>query len=132
MSYVRMYTHIYIYIYIYIYTHIDISWILFRRSKSRPALIWVRHLQRAGASFLSTFVETTIERRRNDRNKLRGGNRKIYRMIKKETPRGDWQRLEHLSRPNRVNTNGAAAKICDFDRLGKKVRRGSFGKIQVG
>ena len=37
--------------------------------------------------------ETTIERRRNDRNKFRGANRKIYRMIKKETPRGDWQRL---------------------------------------
>ena len=37
--------------------------------------------------------ETTIERRKGNRNKHRGANRKIYRKIKKETPRGDWQRL---------------------------------------
>ena len=37
--------------------------------------------------------ETTTERRRENRNKHRGANRKIYRKIKKETPRGDWQRL---------------------------------------
>ena len=31
-----------------------------------------------------------------------------------------------------VNTNGAAAKVNDFDRLGKKVRPGPFGNIKVG
>ena len=32
-----------------------------------------------------------------------------------------------------VNTNGAAAKVVNFDRLGKKIRPGtSFGKIKVG
>ena len=31
-----------------------------------------------------------------------------------------------------VNTNGAAAKVMNFDRLGKKVRPGTFGKIKVG
>ena len=37
-----------------------------------------------------------------------------------------------LLRTNGVDTNGAAAKVVDFDRLGKKVRPGTFGKIQVG
>ena len=37
--------------------------------------------------------EATIERRKENRNKHRGANRKMYREIKKETPRGDWQRL---------------------------------------
>ena len=31
-----------------------------------------------------------------------------------------------------VNTNGAAAKVMHFDRLGKKVRPGTFGEIEVG
>ena len=35
-------------------------------------------------------------------------------------------------RTNGVNTSGAAAKVINFDRLGKKVRPGTFGKIQVG
>ena len=29
-----------------------------------------------------------------------------------------------------LNTNGAAANIIDFDRLGKKVRPGTFGEIK--
>ena len=33
---------------------------------------------------------------------------------------------------NGVNTNGAAAKAMGFDRLGKKVRPGTFGEIKVG
>ena len=35
-------------------------------------------------------------------------------------------------RTNGLNTNGAAAKIMNFDRLGKNVRPGTFGKIKVG
>ena len=35
-------------------------------------------------------------------------------------------------RTNGVNTNGAGAKVMSFDRLGKKVRPGTFGKIKVG
>ena len=35
-------------------------------------------------------------------------------------------------RTNGVNTNGAAAKVTMFDRSGKKVRPGTFGKITVG
>ena len=35
-------------------------------------------------------------------------------------------------RTNGVNTNGAAAKAMNFDTLGKKVRPGTFGKIEVG
>ena len=35
-------------------------------------------------------------------------------------------------RTNGVKTNGAAAKVMIFDRLGKKVRPGTFGKIKVG
>ena len=31
-----------------------------------------------------------------------------------------------------VDTNGAAAKVMHFDRLRKKVRPGTFGKIKVG
>ena len=31
-----------------------------------------------------------------------------------------------------VNTNGAAEKVMSFDRLGKKVRPGTFGNIEVG
>ena len=30
-----------------------------------------------------------------------------------------------------INTNGAAAKVMIFDRLGKKVRPGTFGKLKV-
>ena len=37
--------------------------------------------------------EATIERRKRNRNRHRGANRKKYRDIEKETPRGDWQRL---------------------------------------
>ena len=35
-------------------------------------------------------------------------------------------------RTNGVNTTGAAAKVMSFDRLGKKVRLDTFGKINVG
>ena len=35
-------------------------------------------------------------------------------------------------RTNGVNNNVAAAEVMDFDRLGKRVRPGTFGKIQVG
>ena len=34
-------------------------------------------------------------------------------------------------RTNGVNPNGAAAKVVKFDRLGKKVRPGTFGRIGV-
>ena len=37
-----------------------------------------------------------------------------------------------LLRTNRVNTDGAAAETMNFDRLGGKVRPGTFGKIKVG
>ena len=40
--------------------------------------------------------------------------------------RGIWLRT------NGVNTNGAAAKVMNFDRLGKKVHPSTFGKIRVG
>ena len=33
---------------------------------------------------------------------------------------------------NGVNTNGAAAKVINLDRLGKKARPGTFGNIKVG
>ena len=35
-------------------------------------------------------------------------------------------------RTNGVNTNGAAAKATNVDRLGKKVSPGTFGKIKLG
>ena len=35
-------------------------------------------------------------------------------------------------RTNGVNTNWAAAKVMSFDRLGKKVRPGTSGNINVG
>ena len=35
-------------------------------------------------------------------------------------------------RTNGVNTNGAAAEVIDSDRLGKKVRPGTLGKIKLG
>ena len=39
----------------------------------------------------------------------------------------------HLwSRTNGANTNGAATKVINFDRVGKKVRPGTFGKIKAG
>ena len=31
-----------------------------------------------------------------------------------------------------VDANAAAAKVMSFDRLGKKVRSGTFGKRKVG
>ena len=35
-------------------------------------------------------------------------------------------------RTHGVNTHGVAAKVINFDVLGKKVRPGTFGKIKVG
>ena len=35
-------------------------------------------------------------------------------------------------RTNGVGTNGAAAKVMNSDRLGKKVRPGTSGNIKVG
>ena len=35
-------------------------------------------------------------------------------------------------RTHGINMNGAAAKVCVFVRLGKKVRPGTFGSITVG
>ena len=35
-------------------------------------------------------------------------------------------------RTNGVNTNGATAKVTNFDGLGKEVRPGTFGNIKVG
>ena len=35
-------------------------------------------------------------------------------------------------RTHGVSTHGAAAKVTDFERLGKKVRPGTFEKIKVG
>ena len=35
-------------------------------------------------------------------------------------------------RTNGVNTNGAAAKVNNVDRLRKKVRPGTFGNIEAG
>ena len=35
-------------------------------------------------------------------------------------------------RTNGVNTNGAAAKVMNLERLGKKVRPGTSGNIKVG
>ena len=32
----------------------------------------------------------------------------------------------------KVDIDGAAAKVMEFDRLGKKARPGTFGKIEVG
>ena len=39
---------------------------------------------------------------------------------------------KHRLRTNGFNTNGAAANVMNFDRLGKKVRPGTFGNIQIG
>ena len=48
-------------------------------------------------------------------------------------PRGSWRIDDvHWLRIDGVSTNGAAAKVMNFDRLGKKVRPGTFGKIKVG
>ena len=38
----------------------------------------------------------------------------------------------HWLRTNGVNTNGAAATVMNFDRLGKKIRPGTLGEIKVG
>ena len=35
-------------------------------------------------------------------------------------------------RTNGVDADGAAANVMNFDRLRKKVRTGTFGKIKVG
>ena len=37
----------------------------------------------------------------------------------------------HWLPTNGVNANGAAAKVANFDRLGKKVRPGTLGNIKV-
>ena len=39
---------------------------------------------------------------------------------------------KHWLRTNGDNTNGAAAKVMNFDRSRKKVRPGTLGKIKVG
>ena len=41
-----------------------------------------------------------------------------------------WMGQLRLVTTNGVNTNGAAAEVINFDRLGK-VRAGTFGKIKM-
>ena len=45
-----------------------------------------------------------------------------------------WSSLSTLLwlRTNGVNTNGAAARVMNFDSLGRKVRPGTFGEIKAG
>ena len=50
----------------------------------------------------------------------------IYVLPTPSAPSQPWLRT------NGVNTNGAAAKLMTFDRLGEKVRPDIFGKIKVG
>ena len=45
---------------------------------------------------------------------------------------GPSRRAPFWLRRNGVNTNGAAAKVIYVDRLGNRVRPGTFGNIKVG
>ena len=49
--------------------------------------------------------ETTIEKRKKNRNRHRGDKRRVYRQIRSETPRGDWRRLATEAR--RLTTNNS-------------------------
>ena len=44
----------------------------------------------------------------------------------------EFQNCVFWLRTNGVNTDGAATKVTNLDRLGKKVRPGTFGKVKVG
>ena len=46
--------------------------------------------------------EATIEIIKNNRNKRNGANRRVYREIRRETPRGEWRRMATEAR--RVTT----------------------------
>ena len=43
-----------------------------------------------------------------------------------------WPVYESWLRTNGVSTNGTAAKVMNFDRLGKEVRGGTLGGIKAG
>ena len=59
----------------------------------------------------------------------------IERERYRERERGARQvtlRVASWFRTNGVNANGAAAKVINFDRSGKKVRPGTVGNINIG
>ena len=65
---------------------------------------------------------------------LAGGHRAEIRTKTRERARESERERERTSwlRTKGVDTNGAAAKVMNFGRSGKKVRPGTFGKIKVG
>ena len=54
--------------------------------------------------------EATIERRKKGSNVHRGANRRMYREIRQETPRGDWRRMATEARPITTQTQKSAYK----------------------
>ena len=123
-TYIHIYIYIYIYIviYVYIYIYIYICICVFRRVRDRHKLL-----------HYSPLVKKTCVRQvvLDDWFSLSAAGARGC---------GGWTSAAEGSaaarclwlRTNGVNTNGAAAKVINFDRLGKKVRPGTFGKTKVG
>ena len=61
----------------------------------------------------------------SDKASERGRRERVQR-VRRRKHAGSWLRTSG------VNTSGAAEEEMTFDRLGKMVRPGTFGKIKVG
>ena len=100
--FVYIYIYIHTYIYIYIYTHV------YTQGGSNEL---VRQLIETEAKTYHSFSEVL-----EGMSPMSGCHKGVY----------DWLRT------NGVNTDGAAAIVTNFDRLGRKVRSGTSGEIRVG
>ena len=74
--------------------------------------------------------EATIEKRKGNTNKHRGANRKIYRQIKKDTPRGDWQRLATEAR--RITTQPSKSAYKGYHKEQHKQTPNKTNKTRAG
>ena len=117
-----MYTCVYIYIYIYIYIHTSLCVILLLLLALALSLSLLLVVVVAAVVvyyyYISSFIVITPCPDRARGQETAPPSRRPAAL--------DWLRT------NGVDTNGAAAKVMNFDRLGKEVRPGTLGKIEVG
>ena len=74
--------------------------------------------------------ESTIERRKSNRNRHRGANRRMYREIRKETPRGDWRRMATEAR--RITTQPPKSAYKGYHKEQSKNAPNKVTKTRAG
>ena len=78
------------------------------------------------------FDSRTLSREILSRWTVRKQDAARMKMLRSFKSPPGWKHTHYVLQINGVNTNGAAAKVMNFDRLGEKVRPGTSGKIKAG